>query len=194
MEPNNYNNQYGPEGPEIENALLLRYLIKRYDDLLESDDRKISPILGAISIASVALDKELESVLQRTLFPLLHPDHTLLQHCKDIFQRILDRMEVEDLPERLASGDDSKYPFLGERGSRDVLIMAISEGRKMIANDDNEFGRIVELLGWIALRHYPRRMAEFHDAWRSYDTDPGEAIRNGVQVLKTAFRIRNEEE
>ena len=194
MEPNNDNTKYGPEGPEIENTLLLKYLIRRYDALLQQNDPKISPILGAISIASVALDKELESVLQRTLFPLLHPDQALLQHCKDIFLQILERMQTEEFPERLASGDDSKYPFLGERCSRDVVIMAISEGRKMIANDDNEFGRIVELLGWIALRHYPRRMAEFHDAWRSYDTDPGEAIRNGVQVLKTAFRIRNEEE
>lgn len=180
---------YGPDGPELERTLLLRFLIKRYDELLESDHPRIPVILGGLSLSGVAHDEESEAELQRILYPAKHPDHALLNRCKDIFIRTLARTKEEPTP-RL-SGDDGRVPSLDERASRQVLISAFREGKRMIAVEEYEFAQIIRSLGWIALQCYPRRLAEFEDAWQSSQDDPGEATRKAVGVLWTAFRHKD---
>jgi len=192
MKSNDHNNHYGPEGPEMENTLMLRYLLKRYDEMLESDDPKISTIFGAISVASVGLDKESETELRRILFPLFYPDHALLQRCRDILLQTLERIEAEELPERLPSSADDLY--LDERDCRKVLVMALREGKRMISEDNFEFAKVLESIGWIALQRYPRRLNEFGEAWKSCQDDPKEATEKAVKILRSAFIRRDEEE
>jgi hypothetical protein len=178
---------YGPDGPEIEPTLLLRFLIQRYDDLLESDHPRIPFILGGLSLSGVAHDEESEAELRRILYPTTHPDHALLNRCKDIFIRTLARTKEEPTP-RL-SGDDGRLPSLDERASRQVLISALREGKRVIAAEKYEFAQIIRSLGWMALQCYPRRLAEFEDAWR--EKDLATATQRAVEVLRTAFRQRD---
>ena len=182
-------NVYGPDGPEIEPTLLLRYLVKRYDELLESDNPRINLTLGGLSLTGVARDEEAEKELNYLLYPASHPDHTLLTRCREIFLRTLDRTKPEETP-RL-SGEGGRLPSLDERASRQMLISAIREGKKMVATEDYEFVQIIRILGWISLQCYPRRLAEFEDAW--FEQDPRDAIRRAVEVLRTAFSRRNRE-
>jgi len=182
-------NLYGPDGPEIESSLLLRFLVQRYDELLESDNPRIPLALGGLSLCGVAHDEESEAELQRILYPAKHPDHTLLTRCREIFLRTLDRTKPEQTPRR--SGDGGRLPSLDERTCRQILLTALREGRRMIADDNYEYAKIIESTGWIALRCYPRRLAEFEDAW--LEQDPRDAIRRSVEVLRTAFSRRNRE-
>jgi hypothetical protein len=180
---------YGPDGPEIEPTLLLRYLVKRYDELLESDNPRINLTLGGLSLTGVARDEEAEKELNYLLYPASHPDHTLLTRCKEIFLRTLDRTKPEETP-RL-SGDGARLPSLDEGTCRQILLTALREGKRMIADDNYEYAKIIESTGWIALQCYPRRLAEFEDAW--LEEDPRDAIRRVVEVLRTAFSRRNRE-
>ena len=180
---------YGPDGPEIEPTLLLRYLVKRYDELLESDHPRITLALGGLSLSGVAHDEGSEAELQRILYPARHPDHALLNRCREIFLRTLDRTKEGKTP-RL-SGDGGRLPSLEERTCRQILLTALREGKRMIADDNYEYAKIIESLGWIALQCYPRRLKEFENAWR--EEDPRDAIRRAVEVLRTAFSRRNRE-
>ena len=182
---------YGPDGPEIEPTLLLRYLVKRYDDLLESDHPRINLTLGGLSLTGVARDEEAEKELNYLLYPASHPDHTLLTRCKEIFLRTLDRTKEGQTP-RL-SGDDRGLPSLDERTCRQILLTALREGKRMIADDNYEYAKIIESIGWIALRCYPRRLKEFEDAWKTSQGDLGGATRRAVEILRTAFRQRDRE-
>jgi len=182
-------NLYGPDGPEIEPTLLLRYLIGRYDELLQTDNPRIPFVLGGLSLSGVAHDEESQAELQRILYPTTYPDHALLNRCKDVFLRTLDRTKEGQTRER--SGDDGRLPSLDERTCRQILLTALREGRRMIADDSYEYAKVVESTGWIALQCYPRRLAEFEDAW--LEQDPRDAIRRSVEVLRTAFSRRNRE-
>lgn len=182
-------NLYGPDGPEVEPSLLLRYLVMRYDELLESEHPRIPFVLGGLSLSGVAHDEESQAELQRILYPAKHPDHALLNRCKEVFLRTLDRTKEGQTPRR--SGDDGRLPSLDERTCRQILLTALREGKRMIADGNYEYAKIVESTGWIALRCYPRRLAEFEDAWQSSQDDPGEATRKAVGVLWTAFRHKD---
>jgi len=179
---------YGPDGPELEPTLLLRYLIQRYDELLESDNPRINLTLGGLSLSGVAHDGESEAELQRILYPATHPDHDVLNRCKDIFLRTLDRTKPEQTP-RLGHG--GRLPSLDERTCRQILVTALREGKRMIADENYEYAKIIESIGWIALRCYPRRLKEFENAWKTSQDDLGGATRRAVEILRTAFRRRD---
>jgi hypothetical protein len=188
MKPDNHN-AYGPDGPEVESALLLRFLIQRYEDLLESDHPRITLALGGLSLCGVAHDGESEAELQRILYPARHPDHEVLNRCKEVFLRTLDRTKEGKTP-RL-SGDGGRLPSLDERTCRQILLTALREGKRMTADDNYEYAKIIESLGWIALQCYPRRLKEFEDVW--LEENPRDAIRRAVEVLRTAFSRRDRE-
>jgi hypothetical protein len=188
MKPDDHN-VYGPDGPEIEPTLLLKYLIKRYGELLESDHPRIPFVLGGLSLSGVAHDKESEAELQRALYPTTYPDHALLNRCKDVLTRTLDRTKQEQTPRH--SGDDRGLPSLDERACRQMLISALREGKKMVAAEDYEFAQIIRILGWISLQCYPKRLTEFEDAW--LEQAPEQATRRAVEVLRSAFSRRDRE-
>ena len=177
---------FGPDGPEVEPTLLLRFLIKRYDELLETANPRIPLVFQGLSLAGVAHDEKGYEEISSILFPA-----SQVQRCREVLTETLARTQPgQSTPH---SGDDRGLPSLDERAYRQFLMSALREGKRMIAAEDYEFAQIIRVLGWIALQSYPRRLAEFEDAWKASQEDLGEATRRGVEVLRTAFGRRDRE-
>ena len=81
-------NLFGPEGPWIEAPLLLKFLIKRCDEMLATKNPKLPTMFQALSICAAAYDDEGYAELKNILFP-----ESQVQRCRDIFVQILARTE-----------------------------------------------------------------------------------------------------
>ena len=57
------------EGPEIDPTLLLKFLIRRYDEIIEAGYEKIPVVLQGLSLCGVAHDAEAEKELRKALYP-----------------------------------------------------------------------------------------------------------------------------
>jgi hypothetical protein len=177
---------YGPDGPEVEPTLLLRFLIKRYDELLETANPRMSLVFQGLSLAGVAHDEKGYEELSSILFPA-----SQVQRCNEILKETLARTKPGQSPPQ--SGNNRGLPSLDERAYRQFLMSALREGKRMIAEKNYEFAKVLGSLGWIALQCYPRRLAEFQAAWDSFEEDPATAIENVVDVLRTAFSLKDRE-
>ncbi len=186
MKPHDYDDVYDPDGPEIEPTLLLRFLVKRYDELLETANPRISLVVQGLSLAGVAHDEKGHEELSSILFPA-----SQVQRCREVLTQTLSRTKPGQ--SRPHSGHNRGLPSLDERAYRQFLMSALREGKRMIAEENYEFAKVLEALGWIALQCYPRRLAEFQAAWDSFEEDPAKAIENVVDVLRTAFSLKDSE-
>ena len=185
MKKNNHD-LYSPDGPEIEPTLLLRFLIKRYDELLETANPRISLVFQGLSLAGVAHDEKGYEKLSSILFPA-----SQVPRCREVLTETLARTKPGQSPPQ--SANNRRFPSLDERAYRQFLMSALREGKRMIAEDNYEFAKVLESLGWIALQCYPRRLAEFQAAWDSFEEDPAKAVENAVDVLRAAFSLKDRE-
>ncbi len=169
------------EGPEIDPTLLLKFLIRRYDEILEAGSEKISVVLQGLSLCGVAHDAKAEKELKKNL-------HTAspAKACRDILSRTLADFDIK----QSFQPDDETLRILDESYCRTVLFSALQESKRLIATQAYEFIPIIRMLGWISLQRYPRRLSEFEKVWES-SMDPAEAMRAGKEVLWTAIRHRD---
>ncbi len=175
------------ETPEIDPILLLKFLIRRYDDIIEAGCDKIPVVLQGLSLCGVAHDAKAEKELRKNLYPP-HPAYPA-KACRDILSRTLADLDAK----QYFQPDDGTLRILEEPYCRTVLFSALQEGRRLIADKAYEFIPIIRMLGWISLQRYPRRLSEFEKAWES-STDPAEAVRAGQEVLWAAIRHRDNDE
>jgi hypothetical protein len=177
----------GSNGPEVEPALLLKFLVKKYDELLKTDNPELPLAFKALSLGCVDLDDEAERELKSFMFP-----EPQIRHCRDVLARILARIEKGEFTDHREMEIEGDVP-LPESAHEQILITALIESRKMLDENKVEFAPIIRLLGWIALQTYPRRLAEFEDVWKSSSDDPGEAIERGLNVLRIAFMSKDKD-
>ena len=81
------------EGSEIDPTLLLKFLIRRYDEIIEAGGEKISVVLQGLSLCGVAHDAEAEKELRKTLYPP-HPASPA-KACRDILSRTLADFDIK---------------------------------------------------------------------------------------------------
>jgi hypothetical protein len=175
------------EAPEIDPTLLLKFLIRRYDEIIEAGYEKIPVVLQGLSLCGVADDAEAEKELRKALYP---PNPTYpAKACRDILSRTLADFDIK----QSFQPDDETFRTLEEPYCRTVLFSALQESRRLIATQAYEFIPIIRMLGWISLQRYPRRLSELEKAWES-STDPTETIKAAKEVLWTAIRHRDNEE
>jgi hypothetical protein len=175
------------EAPEIDRTLLLKFLIRRYDEILEAGSEKIPVVLQGLSLCGVAHDAKAEMELRKTLYSP-HPAYPA-KACRDILSRTLADFDAN----QSFQPDDGTLHTLEEPYCRTVLLSALQENKRLIADKAYEFIPIIRMLGWISLQRYPRLLSEFEKVWES-STDPAEAMRAGQEVLWTAIRHRDNDE
>jgi hypothetical protein len=175
---------YEQDGPAIEKNLLLQFVLKRLDELLENNCSKMSIILEALSLVCVAHDPEANKNLNELFFP-----STLVKNCRDI----LSRVSFSDTEHALESFEETPFRRLSERESRQVLLSAMREVKRITANQDFEFIPIIEILGWIALQPYPKRLQEFEAVWE-LGLEPAHLMQEARHILWEAYRNRDEDD
>jgi hypothetical protein len=178
----NSTDTYEQDGPAIEPDLLIRFVIARLDELVENSCNKMPLVLQALALSGVATDPDATEELQELFFPT-----TLVESCRDILSRALVKPDTE---QSFQPCQETPFRRLSERESRQVLLSAMREVKRITANQDFEFIPIIEILGWIALLPYPRKLQEFEAIWDS-GAEPADLMQAGRRILWEAYRDRD---
>jgi hypothetical protein len=176
---------YAEDGPAIEKNLLIQFVLKRLDELLESNCSKMSVVLEALSLVCVNHDPAANKDLNELFFP-----STLVENCREILSTVSINPASEHPMESL---QDTPFRRLSERDSRQIILSTIREIRKITTNQDFEFIPIIQILGWIALQPYPTRLKEFETIWES-GLEPAELMQESRSILWETYRNRDRDD
>lgn len=188
MKPENHD-VYGSDGPKIEAELLLRFLITRFDDLIERDNPNFPLVFRGLTLSSVGFDEKAETEIRNILLP-----QGQMRRCKEVLKQSLARTQEGQSAEQRDLKVTGDYVSLPERACRQILFTAHREARRMIAEDNYEFAQILECMAWIALQCYPNHLKEFEEVWNLFRHDPKEATTRAVDVFRAALMRRDPEE
>lgn len=179
-------NLFGPDGPVIEPRLLIRFLIKRFDETLKTNDPTFPLAFRGLALSSVAHDMDGYAELRSILIP---PDQ--IRRSRDILEQTLLRTKDGEPP--IDRGGE-KVECLDEMTCRQVLLTALDEGERIVDEGSYEFAPIFLCLAWIALQCYPRRLEEHEKIWQSCAGDPRHAIPAQLEILEIALDQKDVEE
>ncbi len=174
-----------PDGPGIQPSVILNFLIKRCNEIIQSEHPKVPAILQALGLSALGSDKELFDKYRKITSYSAHKEGEVLRSSIDIFQSALEH----DL-DRLSSQNPAQaaeWPEMGEKFCRHVMMRAIREGRQMLEEGDFRFVQVFVLLGWISLQCDSERMADFEALCKSFADDPEKILTRGRDVLKDAI-------
>jgi hypothetical protein len=172
--------------PVLELGLLLRFLVQRFDELLQEQYGKVPPHLQALMLSALVPDIDEHNRLKSHMLA----GSCRIEDCRDALVLAL-RNYDPDGPVQLY--DKESGVSLSERSARTMLFCALLEVRRLIANPRYEFLPIIRTLGWIALQPYRRRLVEFEEIW---DSSLGDAqiLDSADNVLRAAFRRKDEDD
>jgi hypothetical protein len=145
----------------------------------------MSIILEALSLVCVAHDPEANNKLNELFFP-----STLVRNCREILSTVSINPASEHPMESL---QDTPFRQLSERDSRQIILTSIREIKKIMADQNFEFVPIIQMLGWIALQLYPRKLQEFDAVWES-GLEPAELMQESRNILWDAYRNRDRDD
>src|SRR5208337_1829626 len=112
---------------------------------------------------------------------------TILGMCQNIFLPSLNRLDGVKTPEWVDAKEG--YPPAQERDYQRILLYSLREGKKMLASGDYEFVRIFESLTWIGLQYYDFRLCQFEAVRQSFQDDPENLVRRGVEIIRAAAGV-----
>ncbi len=105
------------DGPEIDPTLLLKFLIRRYDEIIEAGYEKIPVVLQGLSLCGVAHDAKAEKELKKNLYQP-HPASTV-KACRDILSRTLADFDAN----QSFQPDDGTLHTLDEQYLQDRFVL-----------------------------------------------------------------------
>ena len=108
----------------------------------------------------------------------------ILRISRDLFMPALSQIGIDSLPMKPDVGEKSCFP--DETTCEQVLLCALTEGRRILAEKDFEFLRVFEFLTWAGLQCYSFRLAQFEDICESFRDDPENLVRKGLEIIRVA--------
>jgi hypothetical protein len=174
-----------PDGPGIQPSVILNFLIKRCNEIIQSENPKVPGVLQGLGLSALGSDKELHDKYGKIISHSAHKKEALIRSSIDIFhsalEHDLDRRSSENPPQA------AEWPEMGEKFCRHVMMRAIREGRQMLEEGDFRFVQVFVLLGWISLQCDAERLDEFEETCRFLGDDPEKLIEAGRDILKDAL-------
>jgi hypothetical protein len=177
-----------PDGPGIQPSVILNFLIKRCNEIIQSENPKVPGVLQGLGLSALGSDKELHDKYGKIISHSAHKKEALIRSSIDIFQSALEKDLDRRSSENPPRGED--WPEMGEKFCRHVMMRAIREGRQMLEEGDFRFVQVFVLLGWISLQSDSKRLAEFEATCHSFADDPEQILTRGRDVLKDALFLR----
>jgi hypothetical protein len=174
------------KGPEIEDSVILEFMIKRWNEILQSGGTTVPDALQILAAAALTTDEELLINYKALLYsPNLAPVE-IMRRCVEIFQEARDSCTGQ-CPPCSHEKEDGDGPNLGEKQFRQIMLTAISEGGLMERESNYQFHPVFTMLAWISLQYDAEWLDEFERMWGFYREDPEKLVREGVDILKEAF-------
>jgi hypothetical protein len=165
-------------GSSAEPKLLVRFVIQRCREVTEPP-----PILVALTLAALSGDDDYYNRLKE-IVSSSDSAEKILRMCEKVFMPALGRLQDGQFP-----GDpdgDEKHPPPDERSCRQVLRYALREGKRMLASRDYEFVKVLEFLLGAGLQPYAVRLYQFEAVRQSFQDDPENLVRKGLEIIKVA--------
>jgi len=165
--------------PSVDLKLLVRFVIRQLSETKEPDQTEPSPVLVALTLAALSHDHDFYN---RLIDVVSSSDSAekILRISKDLFMPALG--QPADEPDR-----SEKNPFLDETTCGEVLLSALSEGERILAEKDFEFLRVFEFLTRTGLSCYSFRLYQFEAILRSFQHEPENLVRKGVEIIRAAL-------
>ena len=162
--------------PSLDPRLIVRFVKRQLSETTEP-----SPVLLALTLAAVSHDKKFHDRLKELVTSSSDKADEILRISRDLFVPALgqigDRQTLDD-PQ-----DSEENPFPDEQNCNQVLSCALSEGKRILAEQDFDFIRVFEFLTRTGLSCYSFRLAQFEDVCESFQDDPENLVRQGIEII-----------
>ena len=169
----------------IEDTLLLKFLIKRYAEMGQSDKPNISPVWKGLGLVGLCQNRELSNAFKTLISSDSYTVAEALESSIDLFLGELNRLEAADAPDYV---DKKSVPRpTGQRHARKLLYWSWRENIRMRREKDFEFYPIWELISWRAME-FDEGLAEFQEKCLFSESPPEVKLQNGVDIVRTALR------
>ena len=163
--------------PSVEPKLLVRFVIQRCREVSEPP-----AVLVALALAAVAGDHKFYNRLMELVLSSDSAEQ-ILRISRDLFVPALgqigDRQTLDD-PQ-----DSEENPFPDEQNCNQVLSCALSEGKRILAEQDFDFIRVFEFLTRTGLSCYSFRLAQFEDVCEFFRDDPENLVQRGIEIHRS---------
>jgi hypothetical protein len=176
-----------PVGPAVEPETLLKFVIKKCQEVIEQGRESLPPIWASLVLSAVAHDEEFYKQLKEVISSSSDSAEQILVMCNDIFLPALDRLDGVATPEWVAT--EEKYPAAQERDYKRILLYALREGQMMLTSRDYEFVKVFEILAWIGLQYYAYRLYQFESVRQAFEQEPEKLLRKGVEIIRAAIGV-----
>jgi hypothetical protein len=176
-----------PSGPSMDAELLVKFVMKKCQEVLAQNRKKLAPIWTVLALAAVSHDEEFYNRLKQIISSSSASPEKILGMFKNIFLPALDRLQNGQTPEWADA--EEKYPPAEERDYKRLLLYSLREGQKMIDSGTYEWVKVFESLTWIGLQHYDFRLYQFEGVRQSCESDPESLVRRGVEIIRVAAGV-----
>jgi hypothetical protein len=176
--------------PLVEPELLVRFVISKCHEVVEQYRTRLPLIWAALALSAVAHDEDFHDRLKEVCSSSAEAEK-ILGMSKDFFLPALG--QIQDAQMAKDPNGDKESPPLEERTCRRILKYALREGNKMLESRDYEFAKVFELLGWVGLQPYAMRLYQFESVRHSCVGDPENLVRQGLEIIKAALGIPQDE-
>ena len=171
-----------PVGPSVDSETLLRFVIAKCTEVIEQNRTELPRMWVSLTLAAVSPDEEFYNQLKQIIASSASAEQ-ILGMCKTVFLPALNRLDGVQSPEWVDAKE--KYPAATEKDYMRLLLYALREGKKMMDSRNYEWVKVFESLTWIGLQYYDFRLCQFEDARLSFNDDPENLVRKGVEIIKT---------
>ncbi len=141
-----------PTGPCMAPELLLKFVIKKCQEVIQQGRESLPRIWVSLTLAAVAHDHEFYNELKQIIHSSSASPDKILGMCQNVFLPALDRLDGVETPDWVDAKE--KYPAAQEHDYKRLLFYALREGEKMLADKNYEFVKVFEILAWIGLQYY----------------------------------------
>ncbi len=169
----------------IEDTHLLRFLIKRYAEMLRTEQPRLVSVWKGIGLVGLYQNTELRNAFKILISSDSYTVEEILTSSIDLFLAELSRLEAADTPDYLIKKIERQPMRPGT--ARKLLSWSWREGRKMVKERNFEFYPIWELISWLGLE-CDEEIREFEEKCRFSESPLEEKIEKGLDIVKEAIR------
>jgi hypothetical protein len=169
----------------IEDTFLLKFLIKRYAEMLQMEQPRLVSVWGGLGLVALAQNKEFQNAFKILISSSSYTSEGVLTSSLNLFLAELSRLETADTPDYLIKKIERQPMRPGT--ARKLLSWSWREGRKMSKEGDFEFYPVWELISWLGLE-CDEEIREFDEKCRFTESQPEEKLEQGLDIVREAIR------
>ncbi|MGO9570480.1 MAG: hypothetical protein ACLP5H_23360 [Desulfomonilaceae bacterium] len=173
--------------PGVDPRLLVRFVLRQLSETKEPDSTEPSPVLLALILAAASHDHDFYNRLKEVISSSDSAEK-ILGMCEDLFMPALGQIGCEQILDDPDMGEEN--PFPDEQNCEQVLLCALAEGKRILAEKDFEFLRVFEFLTRTGLSCYSFRLYQFDAILQPFQDEPENLVRKGVEIIRAALGSR----